>query len=467
MTTISPIKPIIVTFAGTNWYVLTPNSYYYYKVYINQANDANCIFIGKYFLTYNEDNELKIELDITDILADYMYKGYGSLEPVYDAENQIFHPRWSTQESIVYSLTALGTLNKGLDINRVYVQISPTSNFTSYIYTLDPIWVTSSWNIKAPVYAPYELAALQDILSLETNFISHYPKIVTDKYGVFSMVNVGQDYASAIEIGGGQPRFYISNASIQYDPSDPTTVASNPGIKVYIGGAQGGYIPVNATLEDVILTLEPNAYVPDYDVNVFDCETSINTAENNINCGNASTVVGMNVIDCGDAATSREAVAGYDHRNAVYIWNKQSYESSQTTGDILVGILDECYSEYYLAWQTKSGVPVSYGFDGNCQRIAEADVTTIKNLKKQSLPKLINYKNKWTIRSGWVDKTTYEIFQDMLSSPWILLYSTKQDKSYYVNINTNTWTEHTVKELRRPLTFEFECEEISDINIKY
>lgn len=466
MTTISPIKPIIVTFAGTNWYVLTPNSYYYYKVFINQVNDANCVFIGKYFLAYNEDNELKIDLDLTDILADYMYKGWGSLEPVYNADEQKFHPKWSTQDSIVYSLTAAGTLTKGLDVNKVYVQISPTSNFTSNIYTLDAIEVTSSWNIKSSVAHQYDFNKFHNILSLETNFISHYPKIVTDNYGVFYMFNVGQAYAGNISILGDHPRFYISNASMQYDPEDPTTVISNPGIRVYIGGGVGGYLPVNVTLEDVILTLEPNAYVPTYTVNTVDCETSINTGANTIDC-ETSANYHQNAVDCGDAATSRIPVTGYDHRNSIYLWTNLSYEASATTGDMLIGILDECYSDYYVAWQTKSGVPVSYGFDGNSQRIAEAATTQIKNLKKQNLPKLINYKNKWTIRSGWVDKTTYEIFQDMLSSPWIVLYDTKRDKLSYVNINSNTWTEHTVKELRRPLTFEFECEEISDINIKY
>ena len=56
--------------------------------------------------------------------------------------------------------------------------------------------------------------------------------------------------------------------------------------------------------------------------------------------------------------------------------------------------------------------------------------------------------------------------EDIYTSPWCLLYDTQTDKSIYVRPVDSTFTrKNTIKEDKRPFTFEVNMQELDKIEI--
>ena len=459
-----PVKLYITTQSGVYPRVqgtLTANQYYYYRVRLGYAG---YIYVGKTWC-FMRNGVPTIELNLGNVLRDYSYRGYKSLEPNLDGQDwkPVFNVDSSTIQSIdtdFYSSSTIGD-NSQVGVIRMSIDISATYNFaqvkivdfggTDGYYPL----ITSSWGIKDEPARNTDFTDFQDILRMETDFVSHYPMVTTENYGVMYMFNCSFPYIDNM-VGLRLPCIYISNKP-NYTAGNTQAEDIYTGIRYYVTG-NGGYTFFNATMANVLTSLDPDAYVPDYTVDVINGGTSYTSTSNTISGGTSYTTA-SNYVFAGDSSTSNTPVYGYDHRYKIWLWNRSTFESNQTEGNIFIGVIDECPADYYLTWITKSCVPVSFGFSGyskNKQKVNNTFTLSADNFNKV---KLQEFTNSWNLRSGIVDETTYNVFADILTSPYVILWERKTDKIYYVTIDTTDWEEHSVKELKKPLTFELNVSE--------
>ena len=491
-TKISPVRPIIYRFYGTSDWALVPNTYVYYRVMMvdtlqQDYGNLMVLFQGKNFTMVDDNNQPYLDFDFTDILSDYMYKSGLSLEPEYSAYQNDgfcdteFKPHINQTEENIPTLFAKSSRYGITGSQQLVLFVYRNSDMSDIAKVLNPFWVTSSWNIKSGVLRNTDFVDFQNLLKLRTNFVSHYPKVVTDKYFVGYAVNISSMIVTDIRINGTEPCIYVSNAANftpGYDESDPPrrvqSLDQYSGLRYYVRNGYGGFLPFNAPLDKVILSLDPNAYVPGHDMNTIDCETSINTGLNTVDCETSTPFAPEHIIDAGTASTEYYYREEYSAMNSIYLWTDTHYESAvpgphgeKEPGDILIGVLDTCPAKYYATWMTTVGVPVSYGFYGNCKRLEDNESTSIISKYRQNVMKTCDNTPRWDIKSGIVDATTYDIFKDMFTSPYVILYDVERDETHYVELETSDWEEKTVRELKQPLTFGFTCKETVINKIKY
>lgn len=491
-TKISPVRPIIYRFYGTSDWALEPNTYVYYRVMMvdslqQEYGNYMILFQGKNFTMVDDNNQPYLDFDFTDILSDYMYKSGLSLEPEYSAYQEggfcdtEFKPHINQTEENIPTLFAKSSRYGITGAHQLVLFIYRNSDLSGMAKVVYPFWVTSSWNIKSGVLRNTDFTEFQNLLKLRTNFVSHYPKVVTDKYFVGYAVNISSTIVTSYRINGTTPCIYVSNAANftpGYDESNPPrrvqSLDQYTGLRYYVRNGYGGFLPFNAPLDQVILSLDPDTYVPGHDMNTVDCETSTPFTADYVIDGETSINTAQTIFDAGNASTEYYYTQQYDARNSIYLWTESHYESAvpgphgeKEPGDILIGVLDTCPAKYYATWMTTSGVPVSYGFYGNCKRLEDNESTSIISKYRQNIIKTCDNTPRWNIKSDWVNATTYDIFKDMFTSPYVILYDVERDEIHYVELETSDWEEKTVKELKRPLTFEFTCKETVINKIKY
>lgn len=490
-TRISPVKPIVYRYFGSNDWVLEPNTYIYYKVYtmdtLQQDYGSNMLlFQGKNFVMVNDNNQAYLDFDLTDILSDYMYKSGLSLEPEYSAYQEAgacdttFAPHLNYSEENIVTLYGKASRYGITSPAQITLYLYKNPDFSGVAKVVSPFWVTSFWNLKSGIYRSTDFTEFQNLLALRTNFVSHYPKVVTNKYFVSYAINISSTIVTSYRIDGTTPCIYISNTADftpGYDEHDPPrriqSLDQYTGVRYYVRNVYGGFMPFNAPLDLVLLSLDPNAYVPPHEMNTIDAETSINTHQNTVD-GETSINTHVNTVDAGNASTEYYNRTAYDARNAIYLWSENHYQTAvpgphgeKEPGDILIGLVDSCPAKYYATWMTTAGVPVSFGFYGNCKRLEDNTSESIISKYRQNIMKTCDNTARWSIKSGWVDGTTYDVFRDMFTSPYVILYDVERDQVHYVEMETSDWEEKTTKELRRPLTFEFTCKETVINKIKY
>jgi hypothetical protein len=77
---------------------------------------------------------------------------------------------------------------------------------------------------------------------------------------------------------------------------------------------------------------------------------------------------------------------------------------------------------------------------------------------------MIEQRFEFELRSGIVSKELYELFGDIFDSPYLYLYSVKEDKSWYCTLQDNDFTYKKIKTERRPLDLTLNLKECSSIN---
>jgi hypothetical protein len=92
-----------------------------------------------------------------------------------------------------------------------------------------------------------------------------------------------------------------------------------------------------------------------------------------IDLGNASSNY-SDIIDLGNAESAGEQENLRPFTGDLYVTTNSAGETP-----VQVAHIDECTKDYYLAWQTHSGAPFSYGFDGNTVKKSNVDRTVISN----------------------------------------------------------------------------------------
>lgn len=115
-----------------------------------------------------------------------------------------------------------------------------------------------------------------------------------------------------------------------------------------------------------------------------------------------------------------------------------------------VAKIDICPAKYYLMWQDRAGSFQSQPFDKVSTYSETFDREYITNYKSVKRPTTITTSPKIKIQTGYIDEKLYPYYESIFTSPYLLLYDTKEDKSYLVNV-TGDYTEKTFKNQGRQM----------------
>lgn len=115
-----------------------------------------------------------------------------------------------------------------------------------------------------------------------------------------------------------------------------------------------------------------------------------------------------------------------------------------------VAKIDICPSQYYLMWQDRAGSFQSQPFDKVSTYSESFNREYITNYKGVKRPTTITTSPKIRVQTGYIDEKLYPYYESIFTSPYLLLYDTKEDKSYLVNV-TGDYTEKTFKNQSRQM----------------
>lgn len=416
---LSNTLPIKITFTGGN---LLTNTYYYYVVSANYET----LYVGKTFCRMiNGVNT--IEMDIRRILQSKQYNGQWSLQPIYDDDTQEYNPHLGPN----YKMT-------DIDIIQTFtIGIYADDALTDLVDSRD-VTVTSAYDLKMEP----EVDKLQNVLQWQTSEIPHYPAINTYEYGVFFMFEFDKNNLPDLSNQQYWPR--VKKQSGWW------YLATNTNSDIVSRTSGTLTLPINVPLTTFFTNMQGNSTITTFDY-IY---------------GGTSTTRFSDVVYGGSATTRyNDIVFGGNSRSAG--------ESSQTvtttfTGDFYAGYLnnytlsghiDACPKKYYLAWQTHSGAPFSYGFDGNTVKRLDVTRETLENYHgRKSIVSSTTTKG-WTLRSTAISNELQKVMADIIDSPYLYLYDTTTDKGYFCLLNDSSFTFKTARAERRPVSIEFDLTE--------
>ena len=111
--------------------------------------------------------------------------------------------------------------------------------------------------------------------------------------------------------------------------------------------------------------------------------------------------------------------------------------------------IDICPARYYLEWIDRKGGIQSQPFNGTAkfsEDFARVQIQSGMGHKRNvSLQDTI----KWTINTDWIDENLYPYYESIYTSPYLLLYDTKTDKSFNVILTDKGYTEKTKKNQKK------------------
>jgi hypothetical protein len=167
----------------------------------------------------------------------------------------------------------------------------------------------------------------------------------------------------------------------------------------------------------------------------------------------------------------------YSILGAYFVFNvvnvKAVYNLPMTTSDITLTIendevahFDSCPSRYYLMWKDRYGSYQSQGFNEAVSFSEKITREQITDYKQQNKLKIVEVLPKWKINSDWIDEELYPFYESLYISPIIILYDTKEDRSYEVLIKSD-YTEETFREKRKLISITLDLEENKSQRILY
>ena len=420
-------RPIVIKFISNQLYT---NSYYYYRVLAN----GQTIYFGKTFCT-GQSGTPTVELDLRRILQANAYDSQYSLKPVYDTNNQVYTPDFSDRKAFANT-----------DLMQQYT-VQLESDLEGTIVAQQTFIVTSAYDLITEMPDQAHINRFIQPLAYRTNLIPHYPNVVTDLYGIYFFV----EYAT-----GATYWLYLldqSTWSAQYNYQ--LTNTSNLDTSTHIG--QRNTLPFNISMKYFFDYITAHFVGESTQTNIIDLGDADDNFSDVIDLGDASTNY-SNVIDLGDSASTGQETVLRPFTGDLYITTNYAGISP-----VLVAHVDECTKDYYLAWQTHSGAPFSYGFDGNTVKKSTVDRTVITNYSNFDSVVDIEQRHEFELRSGIVSKELYELFGDIFDSPYLYLYSTKEDKSWYCTLQDNDFTYKKVKTEKQPLNLTLNLKECSSV----
>ena len=421
-------KPVIIRFQSNS---LITGKYYYYRLVANNVT----IYFGKTFCV-GTPGIPTVELDLRRILQANAYNGQYSLKPVYDLTKQIYTPSFADRKAFADT-----------DIMQQYT-VKLESDLQGTVVAQETFVVTSAYDLITEMPPQSQIARFIQPLSYRTSLVPHYPNVVTDLYGLYFFIEykLGSTYWVYLL---DQPTWSAYNYQL--------TTQSNLDSSTHTG--QRNTLPFNVSME----------YFFTYITSAFkgsSVETSILNGGNSqnqsswdiINGGNASSDF-TDIINGGDAASAGQETITRPFTGDLYITTNGAGETP-----VQVAHVDECTKKYYLAWQTHSGAPFSYGFDGNTVKKSNVDRTVITNYSNFDSVAMIEQRQEFELRSGIVSKELYDLFADIFDSPYLYLYSTEENKSWYCMLTDNDFVYKKIKTEKRPLDLTLNLKECSSIN---
>lgn len=468
-TKLNPLNPLVLVLNPSTFpsYSFTQNQYYFYTVEIQRPYDGYRIFTGKAWAkNYMYTGYGEITIDLAPLIKPYMYTGKGLLEPEYDANALTAKTVWTLPGSFVYGTDHSSYIN-GFGVTKVWVHFYPTSTTNIRIQNavaVKEIEVTSSWDITNNINHSTDSFDVQELSQHEfgRTFVSHYPRVLTENFGVFGLVNIStQYYNDAID---------TSNGVILQVGNNLSTAPKLRGV----GGTAyaGGYLPFKFKLSEIVNTLQDWTQTQIIETNIYGGNAS-RTTENLITTGGASSYTVNNIFYAGDAQGHAAGRESFDKSNSIYYIPKPT-DVPLPSGDDHAGSdtwirfaeLDTCPKKYYLVWMTRSCAPACYGFDGNTVYSEEYDETTLTNKYNMEISKIQNITKNYNLKSGVINKVTYSAMEDIFTSPWCLLYEVATDTSVYVRPTDKSFTrKNSVKEDKQPFTFNINLQEVTKIEI--
>lgn len=417
-------KPVIIRFQS---YSLITGKYYYYRLLANNST----VYFGKTFCV-GTNGIPTVELDLRRILQSNAYDGQYSLKPVYDLNNQVYTPSFADRKAFANT-----------DIMQQYT-VNLESDLQGTVVATETFIVTSAYDLITPMPDQSHIATFIQPLAYRTPLIPHYPNVITELYGIYFFIEykLGQTYWV----------YLLDKPTWSFTYNYQLTTSANFDSSTHTG--QRNTLPFNISL----------SYFYNYVTSHFSGEE---IQSNFIELGNATTnysdeiILGNNpdIIDLGDANSTGQQSVIRPFTGDLYVTTNQGGESP-----VQVAHIDECTKDYYLAWQTHSGAPFSYGFDGNTIKKSNVDRTIISNYSNFDSVAMIEQRYEFELRSGIVSKELYNLFGDIFDSPYLYLYSVKEDKSWYCTLQDNDFTYKKIKTERRPLDLTLNLKECSSIN---
>lgn len=136
-------------------------------------------------------------------------------------------------------------------------------------------------------------------------------------------------------------------------------------------------------------------------------------------------------------------------------------------GRCAVGVLDKCYSRYYLAWNDRYGDIQSQAFDGKIEYSENIDTEEIMDYKLRRRVSHKEVQPKWKLNTKWLNQDIYPIYESIYTSPYLLLYDTEQDKSWNVIVTNSDYKEKTFKTEKGLFNLEITVEANKTQNMTY
>lgn len=133
-----------------------------------------------------------------------------------------------------------------------------------------------------------------------------------------------------------------------------------------------------------------------------------------------------------------------------------------------VAKVDNCPAKYYLMWQDRAGSFQSQPFDKISTYSESFDREYITNYKGVKRPTTITTSPKIKIQTGYIDEKLYPYYESIFTSPYLLLYDFKEDKSYLVNVTGSDYIEKTFKnQSRQMFNIQLDLEFAKNQNMVY
>lgn len=136
-------------------------------------------------------------------------------------------------------------------------------------------------------------------------------------------------------------------------------------------------------------------------------------------------------------------------------------------GKCPVGILDSCYSRYYLAWNDRYGDIMSQPFDGKVVYSEDIETEETADYLNRRKVSHVSVKPKWKLNTKWLNQDVYPYYEAIFSSPYLLLYDTQTDRSWNVIVTDNKYEEKTNKTQKSLFNLELNVEANENQNMIY
>ena len=130
-------------------------------------------------------------------------------------------------------------------------------------------------------------------------------------------------------------------------------------------------------------------------------------------------------------------------------------------------VVDECPADYYLIWIDRTGAYQCQPFNGKNTLSESVSTDYITNLTDEQKVSKKHITNQWTLNSGWLTEEQYKAFESIFSSKYLYLFNTQYDDGHEVILETNKWTEKTVKNRDKMYNLSISVKSSKPQNITY